>query len=140
MPRSVVDIRGIPFAEAVGADVGIAEGIAYFLEVLLNCVGADREQTLVRGYVLFPSVVAEEVIDSRGYGECALLPGLLFHDVQTITPAVHDDVRKTKLQHIADADTEVRFRSKHRCDPGVSTESLTPGFDGADDGLVLRGC
>ena len=33
--------------------------------------------------------------------------------------------------------TEVRFRSKHRCDPGVSTESVTPGFDGADEGGVL---
>ena len=109
MPGRIVDIRGIPFAEAVGADVGIAEGIACFLEVLLNCVCAYGEQTFVRGDVMFPSVVAEEVIDSRGNCERALLPGLLFHDVQTITPAVHDDVRKTKLQHISDADTEVRF-------------------------------
>ena len=86
----VVDVRGIPLAEGVCADVGIAKVVADDFEILLNGAFRDREHPLIGGEVSFPNIVAEEGVDLFGYGESAAFARLLFDDVEAQTASIAD--------------------------------------------------
>lgn len=109
MARLVVDVSGVPLAEAVGADVLIAEIVADELEVVLYLPNRDGEQKVSVGQLVALGVVAEEIVHRFGNRECAPLPGLLLHGVQPPTVAVPDDVCHPHVQNVTHPHTEVRF-------------------------------
>ena len=140
MPGRIVDVRGVPLAERVRGDVRVSQFVAHFLEMVLYAPHRDREHPLVRCDVLFPTVIAEELVQGGRYSEGSSLPGLLFGHVQAVSPAVTHDIGQAQVEDITDAHSEVRFSGECRRHDGVAPESVTTLADGADDGLVLRGC
>lgn len=133
----VVDVGRIPFAETVGADIGIAKIITHCFQVFLNCPLRDREKQFIGTDVVKSSILAEVLIDRFRNGESSLLTSLLFLDIQAKSSSIPDYVREVKLQNITDPHAEVRLCRKYGCDPRIGTESIRAVPDRVDDRGVL---
>lgn len=140
MPGRVVDVRGVPFAERVGADVGIAEVVADGLQILLNGAFRYGEQPLVSRQAAFCGVVAEEGVDLFGDGESAAFARFLLDDVEAKSATIAHDVRQFQLQNIAHAHSEIGLCGQNRRDAGIGAEGRRTRLHGADDVLILVGC
>lgn len=136
--RLVVDVRGVPLSETVGADVLIAEIVADELEVVLNLPNRDGEQKVSVGQLVTLCVVAKEIVNRFGNSECAPLPGFLLHGVQPPTVAVPNDVCHPHAQNVAHPHTEVRFSHEDRGNSWVRPELRGTVQKSADDGVVLN--
>ena len=69
MPRSVIDVRSVPFAERVGRYVGQPQKVTDGFEIALDYPNLDREQKVGRVDVVVGSIVAEESVNRIGDGK-----------------------------------------------------------------------
>ena len=72
----LINLRGVPFAEAVGADVLIAKVVTALLEMLLDCISADRKQKVCVWDLVRVCIASQEAVDLIGNGELAALARL----------------------------------------------------------------
>ena len=122
MPCGIVDVRGVPLAEAVGADVLITEVVTDGLQILLYRPLRNREESL-RGFnAVLRCVLAEVIVDALGDGERPFLPGLRFHNVEPVPTTITDEVGESETQNVTYTHSEVRFSGEYRHDPGVRSE------------------
>ena len=73
----LVNLRGVPFAEAVGADALVAQTVTDDGELLLNCSCGHREDQVVAAYVVAQTIVFDVLLDDQRDSEDALLACLL---------------------------------------------------------------
>ena len=137
VPVILVNLSGVPLAEAVCADVLIAQKLAYDGKLLLDCSGRDREDPVLFADLVALAVVADVVVDHLRNSEVPFLSGLLFRDCQPVAPAIVDDVARSELNDVADAQTKVAFQNQNCCDPVVRMEQRRTGLHGGDDLVVL---
>ena len=102
MTIPLVNICSIPFAEAVSADVGIAENVTDCFQIALDLPHMDWKQKSIGGDLFRSGVIAEKVVNIIGYGERPPLPRLFLGDVQTVAVSVSDDVTKPQPEDIPD--------------------------------------
>ena len=75
----LVNLRGIPLTEAVGADTLIAQVIAYNGKLLLNGALCDRKDNVGAPDAVAEAIVLNILLNEHRYGEDPAFPGFLFH-------------------------------------------------------------
>ena len=103
VPVVLVNLCCVPLAEAVCADVLIAQKLADDGKLLLDCSGRDREDPILLADLVALAVVGDVVVDHLRDREVPLLAGLLFRDCQPVAPTVADDVARSEPDDVADA-------------------------------------
>ena len=78
---ALIDLRRIPFPEAVRTDALIAEIIADKRKLLLYGPLRDREDKLIRLDASAQTEVLNVLLDDKRHGEGSALPGLLLYEV-----------------------------------------------------------
>ena len=98
----LVDLCGVPFAEAVGADALVAQIVTDNGELLLDRSCGHREDQVVAAYAVAQTVVLDVLLDDQRDSEHSALPCLLLHDFQTVAVPVKHDVAGAEAQNVAD--------------------------------------
>ena len=137
MPRSVINVRSVPLAERVGADIGQPQKVTHGLEIALYDTNLYREQKVGRFDVVGLGVVAEEGVNRIGDGKVPFLPGLLLGDVQTVTVPVFHDVGQPQPENVTDPHSQVGLGYQNGSTPGVGSQRTRPLPHGRNDQLVL---
>ena len=137
VPVVLVNLCCVPLAEAVCADVLVAQKLADDGKLLLDSSGRDREDPVLFADPVALAVVGDVVVDHLRDREVPFLSGLLLRDGQPVAPAVVDDVARSEPDDIADAQTKVPFQDQNRGDPVIRMEQRRTGLHGGDDLVVL---
>ena len=95
-----IDLGGIVFSEAVGADALEFQIVAHQLQLFLHCSFRHRENHGVVGDAVVDAVAANELIEGQGYGKGSGFPGLLLGDRQTIPVPIMDDIAQPQFDDI----------------------------------------
>ena len=106
----LVNLRCVPLAEAVGADIGIVKIITDDCKLLLDCPFRDRKNALRAPDAVAQTVVFDVLLNHQWHGEDPALPGFLLHDLQTVAISIPDNIAKPQLQNVADPQAQVRFQ------------------------------
>ena len=133
----VVNARCIPLAEAVCADVLIAQMLTHQLEVVLDLAYRDGEQ---KGAVRNPVRVcigSQEAVDLIWDSELAALARLLLHHVQAVSAAVLHDVGHMQAQNVSHAHPKIRLGCEDRRHSGIRAAIPKASQKGLDDVAVL---
>ena len=101
----LVNLRGIPLAEAVSADALEPQIAADDGKLLLHRSFCDREEEIVGADAVAQTVILDILLNQERDGEDSALPGFLLHDFQTVAVAVPDNIAKPQFQYIADTQT-----------------------------------
>lgn len=78
---ALINLRRIPFPEAVRTDALISKVIADKRKLLLNGPLRDREDKLIRLDAAAQTEVLNVLLDDKRHGEGSALPGLLLYEV-----------------------------------------------------------
>lgn len=78
---ALINLRRIPFPEAVRTDALISKVIADKRKLLLNGPLRDREDKLIRLDAAAQTEVLDVLLDDKRDGEGSALPGLLLYEV-----------------------------------------------------------
>ena len=132
-----VNLRGIVFAEAVGADAGEAQVVAHILQMLLDGTLCQRENNVRGGNGVVQAITADELIQGKGDSEHPCLPGFLFSDGQAVTISVPDNIAQPEFQNVGNADAQVSLQHERSCDPFIGLASAKALLHGLDDLFVL---
>lgn len=99
-----VNLRGVVFAEAVGADAGDAQIVTYIFQMLLDGPFGQRENNVCGGNAVVQTITPDKLIQGKGNSEHPCLPGFLFGDRQAVTIPVPDDITQPEFQNVGNAD------------------------------------
>lgn len=88
----LVDLRGIPLAETVSADIRVAKVVANDGQLLLHGPLRDGEYPLIAPDAIAQTVVFNILLDYQRHGEDPALPGLLLHNLQAEAVSVPDNI------------------------------------------------
>ena len=133
----LVDLRGVPFAEAVRADALIAEVITDAGKDLLHFPCRDGEYQITVSDAVAQTVILDVLLDHERDCEIASLSRLLLDDGQAEASAVVHNVTGTQTHDVADAQAEVPFEHESRGDTLIGTAAAKAFAHGRDDFLVL---
>lgn len=97
VPVILVNLRCVPFAEAVSAYISIVKIITDDCKLLLDCPFRDSENALRAPDAVAQTVVFDILLNQERDGEDSVLPGFLLHDFQTVAVAVPDNIAKPQL-------------------------------------------
>lgn len=104
IPIISVNLSGIVFPEAVGADTGDSKVITYDPQLLLDDPFSNREDNICSGYSIVQAVTTDKLIQGKRNCKHSGLSGLLLDDGETITVSITDDISKSEFQNIRNAD------------------------------------
>lgn len=133
----LVDLRGVPFTEAVSADALIAEVITDAGKDLLHFPRRDGENQITVSDAVAQTVILDVLLNHERDREDALLSRFLLDDGQAEASAVVHDVTGTKTHDVADAQAEVPFEHKRRGDTLIGTAAAKAFAHGRDDFFIL---
>lgn len=133
----LVDLRGVPFAEAVSADALIAEVVTDAGQNLLNFSRRDGEDQITVSDAVAQTVILDVLLNHERDREDALLSRLLLDDGQAEASAVVHDVTGTQTHDVADAQAEVPFEHERRGDTLIGTAAAKALAHGRDDFFIL---
>ena len=133
----LVNLRGVPFAEAVCADALIAEVVTDAGKDLLHFPRGDGENQIAVSDAVAQAVVFDVLLDHERDREDALLSRLLLDDGQAEASAVVYDVTGTQTHNVADAQAEVPFEHERRGDTLIGTAAAKAFAHGRDDFFIL---
>ena len=88
----IVDLRGVPLPEAVGADPLIVQVIADNSKLLLDHSFRDGEYHIRSTDAVTQAVVFNVLLEHHRNSEDTLLAGLLLRDLQSVSVTVPDDI------------------------------------------------
>lgn len=132
-----VNLRGVPFAEAVGADAVIAQVVADYAELLLHGSFCEREYPISEPDAVPETVVFYVLLDDERDSKHTPFAGLLFNDLQAVTVTVPDNITRAKSEYIADAQAQVALQHQGGGDALVWAASAEAFFHCLDDLFVL---
>ena len=98
----LVNLCRVPFAEAVGAYALIAQIVADYSKLLLDCPLSYWKHTLITLNSIAKAVVLYILLDEQRDCEDAALACLLLYDLQVVAFTIKHYVARTKLQNVAD--------------------------------------
>ena len=133
----LVDLCGIPFSEAVGADILIAQIVADDPKLLLNHSLCDRKDGIHPPNAIAQAVVLDVLIEYQWNSEDPALAGFLLHDLQPVTVAIPDDIAQSEFQDVADPKPQVALQNQGRGDAIIGSAAGKAFPHGLDDLLVL---
>ena len=133
----LVDLRGVPFAEAVSADALIAEVITDAGKDLLHFPRRDGENQITVSDAVAQTVILDVLLNHERDREDTLLSRLLLDDGQAEASAVVHNVTGTQTHDVADPQAEVPFEHERRGDTLIGTAAAKAFAHGRDDFLVL---
>lgn len=133
----LVNLRGVPFAEAVCADTLIAQIIAHKAELLLYGPLGNGENQLVVADIVPQAIVFYVLLYDQRDGEHAALARLLLGDLQTVSVSIPDNITRAELQYIADAQSQISFQHKGGCNPLIGAAPAKALFHGPYNLFVL---
>lgn len=137
IPVVLVDLRGVPFAEAVSADVLIAEVVTDTGKDLLYFPRRDGENQITVSDAIAQTVILDVLLNHERDREDTLLSRLLLDDGQAEASAVVHNVTGTQTHDVADPQAEVPFEHERRGDTLIGTAAAKAFAHGRDDFLVL---
>ena len=88
----LVYLRCVPLAETVGADILIAQVVAYDCKLLLDGPLCYGEDALRAPDAIAQTVVFDVLLNNQRHGEDSALPGFLFRDFQSVAVTIPDDI------------------------------------------------
>ena len=94
-PVFVVDFRGVPLAEAVGADALIAQIVAHDFQLLLDCPFRNGENQFIAPDAVAQTVVLNVLLNDKRDSKCPALAGLLLNHIQSESVTIPDDITQT---------------------------------------------
>ena len=97
----LVDLRGVPLAEAVCADPFIAQIIADASKDLLHFPCGDGEDQVGALYPIPQAIILDVLLDHKGDSKDALFACLLLHDGEAEASAVADNIARAELYNVA---------------------------------------
>lgn len=132
-----VDLRGVPFAEAVSADALIAEVVTDAGKDLLHFPRRDGEYQITVSDAVAQTVILDVLLNHERDREIALLSRLLLDDGQAEASAVVHNVTGTQTHNVADAQAEVPFEHERSGDMLIGTAAAKALAHGRDDFFIL---
>ena len=88
----IVDLRCVPFAEAVGTDTLVPQVIADNVKLLLHRPFCDRKHKVVPADAVPQTVIFHVLLNNQRDREHTALAGLLLRDFQPVTIPVPDNI------------------------------------------------
>lgn len=98
-----INLRGVPLAEAVGADLLKAQIFTDNMQLLLDCSCGDREHQIISLDTVPQTVVFNILGNDQRNGEHSVLAGFMLHDFQMVAISVPDNIARTQFYDITDA-------------------------------------
>ena len=136
----LVNLRGIPLAEAVGADVRVAQIITDNVELLPNGALGDREDIIGVADGIAQAVVLNILLNHQRHREDPVLSGLLFYHFQAVAVAIPNNIARPQPENVADAQAQVCFQNQGRSNPFIGAAAAKALLHIVDDFLVLLLC
>lgn len=136
----LVNLRGIPLAETVGADTLIAQIITDDGKLLLHRPFRNGEDNIGVADAVAQTIVLDILLNDHRHGEDSALSGFLLHHFQTVAVSIPDDIARPQLQYIADAQAQVSFQHQSRRYPFIGAATAKALLHIVDDFLVLLLC
>ena len=133
----LVNLCGVPLAEAVGSDALISQVIADNGKLLLDGSLCDREDKIFVPDAIPQTIVLDVLLDYEGDGENTDLIGLSFTDFKPVTVPVMDNIAGTELYNVTDTKPKVPFQYQGGCCSVIGTEAAAPFPHGLDDFHIL---
>jgi len=133
----LVDLCGIPFSEAVGADILIAQIIADDPKLLLDRALRDWKDDVRSSDTVAQAVVLDVLVEHQRDGENPALAGFLLHDLQPVTVAIPDDIAQSEFQNVADPKPQVALQNQRRSDAIIGSAARETFPHGLNDLFVL---
>lgn len=97
----LVNLRGIVFPEAMGADILVAQPVAGHLKNALYRPDADRENSLMASDLVFETVVFYVLVNQIRAGEIPDFSGFLFPYIKTVPISVPDETTEFQLKDVS---------------------------------------
>lgn len=132
-----VNLRSVPFAEAVSADALKAQIVADDFQLLLDGSFGQRKNQLVAAEAVPQAIVFDVLLDHQGDCENAALPGLLFHNLKAVSVTVQNNVTETELDNVADPQAKVPLQHKSRRNTLIGAAAAKALLHGLDNLFVL---
>ena len=136
----LVDLGGVPLAEAVGADALKSQIVTDDGELLLDRPFGDREYAVIALDAIAQTVILNVLLDHQRDGEHSALACLLFDDLQTVAVPIQNDVAGTEAQNVADAQAQIAFQNKSRGNALIWATAAKALLHRCDDLFVLLCC
>ena len=133
----LVDLRGVPLPEAVGADVLIAQIVAHQPQLFLDGTLCDGKHPFVPADSVAEAVIFHVLPNHQRNGERPCFAGFLLRDLQPEPVSVPHNVAQTQLQDITDPQPQIGLQ--HQCggDALIGSAAGEAGLHGADNLLIL---
>lgn len=133
----LVDLCGIPFAEAVGTDTLIAQVIADNVQLLLDRALSNGKDDVRSSDTVAQAVIFNVLVKHQRDSEDPALASLLLHDLQPIPLSITDNVALPEAQHITDPQSQVPLQNQCCSDPFIGSAAGETFSHGLDDLFVL---
>ena len=133
----IVDLRCVPFAEAVGTDTLVPQVIADNVKLLLHRPFCDRKHKVVPTDAVSQTVILHVLLNDQRNREDTPLSCLLLHHFQSEAVAIPNHITKPQLQKVTDTLAQVTFLHKGCCDTLIGAAAGEPYPHGLDDFFVL---
>lgn len=133
----LVDLRGVPFAEAVSADALKAEVVTDAGKDLLHFPRRDGENQITVSDAIAQTVILDVLLNHERDREIASLSRLLLNDGQAEASAVVHNVTGTQTHDVADAQAQVPFEHERRGDTLIGTAAAKAFAHGRDYFFIL---
>lgn len=133
----LVDLCGVPFAEAVGADAFVAQIVTDDGELLLDRSGGHREDQVIAAYSVAQTIVFDVLLDDQRDSKDTLLACLLLSDRQAEASAVIHDVAGAEPYDVADPQAQIALQHKGGGNPLIGAAAAETRFHGGDDLAIL---
>ena len=137
IPVILVNLRGVPLAEAVGADTVIAQVVTNQFQLLLDSSGGDGEDQVIFVDAMSQTVVFNILSNDYRHSENALLAGLLLNDLQVVAPSVLNNVPAAEIDDVTDPDSQICFQNQRCGNTFIRAAATKALFHSLDDLCIL---
>ena len=137
VPVGLVNLCGVPLAEAVGADALKSQIVADNGELLLNCAFSDGENQVFSADAIPQTVILHILSDDKRDSEYAMLARLLLHDLKAEAVAIPNNVTGPEFDDVADPQPQISLQNKGGCDALIGAATTESRFHCLNDFLVL---
>lgn len=133
----LVDFRGVPLPEAVGADALIAQIVTHQPQLFLDGTLCDGEHPFVPADSVAEAVIFHVLPNDQRNGEHPCFAGFLLGDFEAEPVSVPDNVAQTQLQDIADPQPQIGLQNQCGGDALIGTTAGEASLHSADNLLIL---
>ena len=106
----IINLRSIPFAEAVGTDSLIAQIVAYNPKLLLDCPFCDWENQVIAPDAAAQAVILHVLLNHQRDSKDTPLACLLLHHFQPEAVTIPNHITKPQFQYVADTQAQVSLQ------------------------------